>query len=238
MISRFLQAGIMAAWAAFFLWLFVFNQPALARMLHPRLWWLVLGGAIVLMLFCCVALGRLTSPKPAGPLRWTWPSYLVLLVPLIYFWLMQLARFDSQTFLDRSTPINNTIASVKDSGPTTEQTELANESDLVEASFSQIVLNPQQYTGQKVEVLCQTLSDQQLPNNQLICYRFKINCCAADAMPLFLFVEKQGLRTPANDSWVRIQGILSTHKVNGISVPLIHAEEMHAEKEPSYPFVF
>ena len=237
MITGFLQACIMAAWAAFFLWLFAFDQPALARLLHPRLWWLVLGGAMVLVLFCGIALGRLTAPRPVGTLRWTWPSYLVLLVPLIYFWPMQSARFDSKTFLDRSTPMDTT-ASALDDAAAPDQAERTDASGLVEASFGQIVFNPQQYAGRKVEVVCQTLSDERLPNNQLICYRFKITCCAADALPVFLLVEKQGLLAPANDSWVRIQGILSTHKVNGISYPLIHADGMQTEKEPTFPFVF
>ena len=48
MITRLLQAGIMGAWATFFTWLFAVEQPTLARLLHPRLWWLVLAGAVVL----------------------------------------------------------------------------------------------------------------------------------------------------------------------------------------------
>ena len=56
MITRLLQAGIMGAWATFFTWLFAVEQPTLARLLHPRLWWLVLAGAVVLLIFLGVAL--------------------------------------------------------------------------------------------------------------------------------------------------------------------------------------
>lgn len=293
MISRLLQASIMAVWAVFFLWLFAVDQPALARLLHPRLWWLVLGGAVVLLLFCGVAFSRLTAPDPSTGLRWTWPSYLVLIVPLVYFWPMQSARFDSRTFLDRSTSITalapvQGVATAQDplvppkvraSGsdvvldsqiqgdmatptplrPTGEtalletlssqiplapplQNETATQ-DPVEptdesVSFSQIIIDPKQYTGRKVEVVCQVLSDQRLPSSQFICYRFRISCCAADALPVYLFVEKQGHQVPVNDSWVRVQGMLSTHKVNGAPFPLIHADGIHADKEPSFPFVF
>ena len=227
----------MAAWAAFFLWLIVFDQAALARLLHPRLWWLVVVGALVLALFCGVVIGRQSTPKPTGTLRWTWPSYLVLLVPLVYFWPMQSARFDSQTFIDRSTPFSPAV-SVEDDAAAPDGPEQTKESGLIEASFSQIVYEPQRYVGHRVEVVCQTLSDRRLPENQLLCYRFKITCCAADALPLFVFVEQQGLQAPANDSWVRIQGVLSTRKIDGISFPLILAEGMDAEKEPKFPFVF
>jgi uncharacterized repeat protein (TIGR03943 family) len=238
MISRFLQAGIMAAWAAFFLWLFVFNQPALARLLHPRLWWLVLGGAIVLMLFCCVALSRLTSPEPAGPLRWTWPSYLVLLVPLIYFWLMQSARFDSQTFIDRSTSPIDTAIAVQDEEENQAASDSTDATAPIEASFGQIVQDPQQYAGRKVEVLCQALTDTRLPEDQFICYRFRITCCAADGQPVFVFVNRQTLPAPAKDAWVRVRGKLSTRTVDNISLPFVSAEEILTEAEPAFPFVF
>ncbi len=241
MLTRLLQAAIMAVWAVFFLWLFAVDQPTLARLLHPRLWWLVLGGAMVLIILCGLALSRLRIP-PAKPLRWTWPTYLALLVPLCYFWPMQAARFNSQTFFDRATsPIEATIAEEDEEanqiGPSPTDTS-TNDTAPIEASFSQIVQDPQQFAGRKVEVLCQTLTDPRLPEDQFICYRFRITCCAADAQPVFVFVNRQGFPTPAKDAWVRVQGKLSTHRVDNITFPLLQAERVQQEAEPSFPFIF
>ena len=241
MLTRLLQAAIMAVWAVFFLWLFAVDQPTLARLLHPRLWWLVLGGAMVLIILCGLALSRLRIP-PAKPLRWTWPTYLALLVPLCYFWPMQAARFNSQTFFDRATsPIEATIAEEDEEanqiGPSPTDTS-TNDTAPIEASFSQIVQDPQQFAGRKVEVLCQTLTDPRLPEDQFICYRFRITCCAADAQPVFVFVNRQGFPTPAKDAWVRVQGKLSTHRVDNITFPLLQAESVQQEAEPSFPFIF
>jgi uncharacterized repeat protein (TIGR03943 family) len=245
MLTRLLQAAIMAVWAVFFLWLFAVDQPTLARLLHPRLWWLVLGGAMVLISFCGLALSRLRMP-PAKPLRWTWPTYLALLVPLCYFWPMQSARFNSQTFFDRATsPIDTTIAREDDEtnqtapAPTdTTSNTTADTTAPIEATFSQIVQDPQQFAGRKVEVLCQTLTDPRLSEDQFICYRFRITCCAADAQPVFVFVNRQGFPTPAKDAWVRVQGKLSTHRVDNITFPLLQAESVQQEAEPSFPFIF
>lgn len=241
MLTRLLQAAIMAVWAVFFLWLFAVDQPTLARLLHPRLWWLVLGGAMVLIIFCSLALSRLRMP-PAKPLRWTWPTYLALLVPLCYFWPMQSARFNSQTFFDRTTsPIETTIAEEDEGanqiGPSPTDTTTDTTAP-IEASFSQIVQDPQQFASRKVEVLCQTLTDPRLPEDQFICYRFRITCCAADAQPVFVFVTRQGFPTLAKDAWVRVQGKLSIHQVNNITFPLLQAESVQQEAEPSFPFIF
>ena len=241
MLTRLLQAAIMAVWAVFFLWLFAVDQPTLARLLHPRLWWLVLGGATVLIIFCGLALSRLRMPS-STPLRWTWPAYLALLVPLCYFWPMQSARFNSQTFFDRTTsPIETTIAEEDEGTDQTAPSSADTTTDTtapIEASFSQIVQDPQQFAGRKVEVLCQTLTDPRLPEDQFICYRFRITCCAADAQPVFVFVNRQSFPTPAKDAWVRVQGTLSIHRVNSITFPLLQAESVQQEIEPSFPFTF
>ncbi len=241
MLTRLLQAAIMAVWAVFFLWLFAVDQHTLARLLHPRLWWLVLGGAMVLIIFCGLALSRLRIP-PAKPLRWTWPTYLALLVPLCYFWPMQSARFNSQTFFDRATsPIEATIAEEDEGANQTAPSLTDTSADTtapIEASFSQIVQDPQQFAGRKVEVLCQTLTDPRLPEDQFICYRFRITCCAADAQPVYVFVNRQGFPTPTKDAWVRVQGKLSTHRVDNITFPLLQAESVQQEAEPSFPFIF
>lgn len=236
MILRLLQLMVMIAWAVFFVWLFAVDQPTLARLLHPRLWWLVVSGAIVLTFFFGVSLPRLTAPHPVSGLRWRWPTYLVLLVPLCYVGLMRSARFDSQTFRDRSAPID---ISAPAQAVLPDHPGSADDSTPVEAPFSRIVLDPQQYAGRKVEVLCQTFNDQRLPDNNLICYRFRITCCAADALPIFVLVAQQpGHPVPDNDAWMRVQGILSVHQTNGLSLPFIQASSMAAEKEPSFPFVF
>lgn len=244
MITRLLQAGIMAAWAVFFLWLVAFGQNELARLLHPRLWWLVLCGALILVLFFVVVASRLTEPHSAGPLRWQWPSFVILLVPLLYFVPMKTARFDSQTFLSRSTsieapfepPVGEQDSEIVPDDAALPSQEEAEEDD---ASFGRIALNPQQYDGKTVEVACQTLNDQRLPDNLFICYRFRITCCAADAQPVFLLVEKgAAAAAPANDSWVKVKGPLSIRQMEGMRFGLIKEATVTPGKEPIFPFVF
>ena len=237
MITRLLQAGIMGAWATFFTWLFAVEQPTLARLLHPRLWWLVLAGAVVLLIFLGVALRRIKMPT-AQPLRWSWPAYLILLVPLCFVGQMQSARFDSQTFRDRSPSAIETMATVQEQEIQQATPETPDIATPVEESFIQIAQDPQRHVGRRVELLCQALPDTRLPDDQFICYRFRINCCAADAQPVFIFVNRQGSPPPAKDAWMRVKGRLSPHTVNGLTFALIQAESLQSEAEPSFPFIF
>lgn len=237
MFNRLLQTCIIAAWAAFFVWLYFFDQPTLARLLHPRLWCLILGGSMVLVLFAAITLSRLRTP-PAVRLRWTWPIYLVLLVPLLYFQPMQSARFDSQTFFDRSTAFALPETDEGTPAPSDPATSTPDEV-AVETSFSRIVLDPQQYVGRRVDLLCQALIHEQLPENQFICYRFRITCCAADAVPIFVLVDQRpGIPLPVKDSWLRVRGPFSIRRINGNDLPHVAAEQINQEPEPAFPFIF
>lgn len=274
MASKLIQAGILAAWAVFFLWLVGFGQQELARLLHPRLWWLVLGGSIVLILFLAVVLSRLTAPTSTGLLRWQWPSLVILLVPLLYFAPMKQARFDSQTFRSRSasfhtldeteggksasgdstatalntveTEAQQPVEAADNSGAQGSETVLSpsmpgptDEEEDDGPSFRQVVTNPDQFAGKTVEVVCQAMNDKSLPANQFLCYRFRITCCAADAQPVFLFVKKNtSSQSYRNDSWVKVKGPVSVHKIRGQQFALIREASITAEKEPSFPFVF
>lgn len=94
------------------------------------------------------------------------------------------------------------------------------------------------FAGKEVEVVCQATSDAKLPPGLMICYRFRIACCAADAQPIFVFVKSDEGALPAHDAWVRARGRLSLYEHRRYTVPLITAETMAAEKEPAIPFLF
>ena len=239
MPTMLLKNCILAAWAVFFVWLISFGQGHLARLLHPRLWWLVICGAGILLLFLIVNLRRPTVSQTEPSLWWRWPSLLILLVPLLYFSLMQQARFNGDTFARRILQTEAGMLEQEDIKGLPAPGEVSTDNESSEVSLSLLSTDPGPYLGKQVEVVCQALQDQRFPPELMICYRFRINCCAADAQPVFLLVKKTAGDPPvANDSWIRAKGLLSL-QINGeIKIPLLTAESLAIEKEPAVPFVF
>nr|WP_321468460.1 TIGR03943 family protein [uncultured Desulfobulbus sp.] len=238
MTTRLIHAAVMFLWAASFLWLFFVNQALLARLLHPKLWWLVISGAVILLLFSVVTLRRLRASHHIGPLRWTWPSIVIMLVPLWYFWPLQSAQLDSHAFFKRTTRENIHPSTVLESVSKTPVVTATNGPAFV-TSLGQLVLDPEQFIGKKAEIICQAMKSDQLPPNQFICYRYRITCCAADAMPVYAFVHlKQTASPPAQDDWGRVQGTLSVHKIDNLSFPLIQDATFTSEKPPSFPYIY
>lgn len=238
MPTNILKNSILAVWAVFFAWLVSFGQNHLARLLHPRLWWLLVCGAVVLVLFLVVNLRRAPPSQRRISLWWRWPSFLILLVPILYFVSMQKARFNGQTFASRTLQTETGFREQGDIKMPASDNPPPDVSSS-EVSLLRLFTDPGQYTDKEVEVTCQTLQDQRLPEDLMICYRFKISCCAADAQPIFVLVKKAaGSTVIANDTWIRVKGRFSLSTTKDTRGPLILAETITTEKEPSVPFIF
>jgi putative membrane protein len=189
MLYRILKSCVLAAWIVFFAWLVTYGQSSLARLLHPQLWWLVVCGAVILVLFLAVNLTRpaVEQPNP-NMLRWQWPSLIILLVPLLYWVPVHEARLNADTFLQRSlrTADGLLIPGFIEKSVNGEAWE---DETSGEVSLTGLYRNSDQYLDEEVEVVCRLLHDPQLLEEFLVCYRFRISCCAADALPVFVLIQ-------------------------------------------------
>jgi len=239
MPTKILKCLLLALWAGFFAWLVVFGQGHLARLLHPKLWWLVVCGAIVLLQFLAVSCGKPATTTREVSLWWRWPTFLILLVPLLYGIMLPKARFNAQTFAHRTVQApDGSLVQTAQATPVQPADEEEGEGETAEVPLTRLNDQAARYAGKEVETVCQGMRDPQLPEDLMICYRFLINCCAADARPVFILVKKTGQAFPGNDSWVRVKGPLSLYENRGFTIPMITAETLNAEKEPAFPFLF
>jgi putative membrane protein len=242
MPTKIIQCLVLALWAGFFLWLVVFGQIHLARLLHPKLWWLVVCGAVVLLLFLVVNWNRPAATVQGAALRWRWPAFLILLLPLLYAIMLPTARFDSQTFAHRVVQASDWCIGAERTGRTSGRRRNGRRRGggrgVSEVPLTRLNAEAARYAGKNVEAVCQVLRDPQLPEDLMICYRFVITCCAADARPVFVFVKKTNQPFPEKDTWVRVKGRLDLYQNRGLTIPMITADTLIVEKEPAFPFLF
>ena len=222
---------ILAGWAVFLGWLPLFGRADLARLLHPDLWWLLLAAVVVLALLAAVQCRSLSRLRHQPSSWWQWPSLAILLLPPLFFLQAREARFDGETFAKRS------LASLEAYRPP-QSTEEAPAADLSgEVPLSTLYGNIDAYLGKEVEVVCQTLDNRQLPENVVMCYRYLMNCCAADAMPLFIFISYGEGEAVQGERWVQARGTLSLHRGGGLTVPQLTLGRMSYVEEPAFPFL-
>lgn len=227
---------LLGVWTGFFVWIVSFGQSHLARLLHPDLWWLVICAAVILLLFLLVNCRSLITDRhhgSHGSIWWQWPSLATLLVPLIFFLQAQDARFNADTFSKRTLPTAEGVGQgdIYSADP-------PEESESSDISLAQLIFNIDEYLGKEVEVVCQTFINDRLPKGIATCYRYSISCCAADARPLFIFIEQQNGLVIESDKWIRTKGILSKKITSGVDIPLLPAESVEYVDEPSVPYIY
>ncbi|MCD6388695.1 MAG: TIGR03943 family protein [Desulfobulbaceae bacterium] len=105
-------------------------------------------------------------------------------------------------------------------------------------SLMQLMRNPQNYEGEKIEVLGMVTRDERLPPQTLYAFRFFINCCAADAIPVGVLVRYSGELELEPGQWIRVTGKGGLYQIGKETMPLIVSDHLETVETPKYPYVF
>lgn len=232
-----MHIAVLAAWAGFFGWLVSLGQSHLGRLLHPSLWWLAGSATVVLALFLAVNLWR-RLPAPSGGSWHKWPGLLILLVPLLYFIPARQGQFDATTLEKRAIRTDSGFIPHDLGTGDAYPPPLPPKKAATDIPLTRLAMEPEKYLGQEVEIVCRSFVDKRLPDDLFMCYRYLITCCAADALPVFVFVKYPQARDVRNDQWIRAKGIFSLIENDKITVPSIQTEAVHSVDEPPFPYLF
>ena len=233
MTVKIFKILVLGMWASFFILLMTIGQKHLAYLLNPNLWWLVISAAVIFLVFLVVNCRRAISNRQESSFFLQLPSLLILLIPLLFFFQFKDARFDADTFKKRSI---STSEGFRQSERGISEQDNVTESG--ETSLTELSINNKKYLGKEVEAVCQTFADDRLPEGIVMCYRYLMTCCAADAMPIFVFIEHSENMVIENDKWIGVKGELSLKKNSGVEVPLISLDSLEYVEEPSFPYLF
>lgn len=238
-ISRII---ILVIWAFFLGWLVTRGQTHLGRFLHPNLWWLVHCATLILLLFLAVNLRRGVALSHSGNFWLQWPAFFVLLVPLLYFFPAKQGGFNAATLAKRAIQTEEGLITGNISTPSTQGNDYPPPLDDKEAptdiSLTRLNMQPNDYLGKEIEVVCRSFVDERLPNDLFMCYRYLLTCCAADAMPVFIFIRHPEAKTIANDKWIRAKGTFSLLPHKQKNAPLLTTGAVEDVDEPAFPYLF
>ncbi len=234
MILHILKGLTLALWTAFLFWLLNTGQDYLIRLLHPRLWWIVGAGAIIVLLFLGVHVCSRPLRQISNTLLLQLPGLLLLSLPFLYFVQAKDARFDQSTFKQRG--LQNDQGFIQGEIPGLMSN--TSKGDEEEDSLISIIREYESYRDSEAEVVCQTFVDSRLPENLSMCYRYLITCCAADAAPVFIFLRHPETLNITNDAWVRVKGPVSHIESQATAVPVLDIDTVTYVEEPAFPWLF
>jgi len=231
MMLRLLNILLLSAWAIFLAWLLTYGKSDLIRLLHPRLWWVLYIAVLVLMFFLAsliISFGQIEKKKS---ILFEFPGILILLIPIMYFFIAKEARLDGTSLQNRI--IKNDNGVYLNNLPSF---QLFDESKSGDMLFSKILREPKEYEDKVVEIVCQSFVDEKLPENTAMCYRYMITCCAADALPAFIFLRHQNELEIENDRWLKVSGPLSIIRNNDMEFPAVQVDSLEYVEEPAFPW--
>lgn len=231
MTLRSINITLLLLWTLFLLWLLTFGKNELIRLLHPRMWWVLGVAAVVLTFFLTSLIFTDRQAANRNSMFSELPAIAILLVPIMFFFIAKDARLDGSSLQNRII--------MDDSGfylNNLPPFQLFDDSKTSDMAFSRILREPQKYEGQDVEVVCQSFVDEQLPTNTAMCYRYLITCCAADALPAFIFLSHNDDVDIENNRWIKVGGSLSILKNNGMEFPSVEIKATEYVAEPSFPW--
>jgi uncharacterized repeat protein (TIGR03943 family) len=112
----------------------------------------------------------------------------------------------------------------------------------LELTILHIFRNPNLFKGKRVVVTGMIVHDEQLKphfgGRNTAVYRFLINCCAADALPLVIAMDSNQADAFTNDQWVQVDGIFDLQQINGKPVPLFSKPLIKPVEAPAVPYLF
>ena len=222
---------LLSVWALFLAWLLTYGRGDLIRLLHPRLWWVLCIAVFVLILFLASLLSHHGHTGEKKTILSLLPGIVILLIPLLYYSMAKDARLDGSVLQNRI--IQNDDGIYLNNLP---PFELFDESSSPDMLFSKLIRDPTTYEDQDVEIVCQSFTNEQLPENTAMCYRYMITCCAADALPAFIFLNHHSSLEVVSDRWIKVRGPVSIIRNNGMEFPSLQVDDLDYVEEPAFPW--
>lgn len=111
-----------------------------------------------------------------------------------------------------------------------------------EVSILNIYMAPDKYKKRMISVIGMLTRDeevqQEFGDKATILFRFAINCCAADAVPLALVILNSDPSTLPDNTWVKVRGVFELEEKKQDPIPLLKQATMEATKAPKIPYLF
>jgi len=250
-IMRWLHPVVFAVWTGFLIYLLASRRYV--AFLRPEFGILLATAYFIALGFMLTAIIR---PQTA---QMNLPALLramVLLVPVLYSMAMPDAMLGNQAFKKRfigtgsdivsrqvpSTPSSREPDNHSDFVPAPEENVIAGQAKPRELTILDIYLKPEFFKGQQVTVTGMILRDEQLKDHfggrDTALFRFLINCCAADALPLAIVLDSDQANAFEKNQWVQVEGLFDLLQSGGKPVPIILKPLIKPIEAPAVPYLF
>ena len=220
-LDAFVLSSLMGALA----WLLLTGNTT--AFLHPRFRLFLLAGVLLLAAFVFVMVRGPKSHRSGWFLADHGLQALVLAMPVLFLIFSMNQNMGTQALTRKFTGNEQeTLSRLLKSG---EGKPLTDNGTL---TLLQIARKMKQLDGKRVVTEGLVYRPAIMPPGHLTLFRFAIFCCAADALPVWMFVQSPTVTDFNDEDWVRVEGTLTIVNFNGTDVPVIRADSIVKKSAP------
>ena len=228
LIGRNLDGLLFALWLGAIGWLLLTGNDK--AFLHPRFRLFLAVGGLLLAVFMGVVLIGPKRQVPGWPLAATAARTLLLMTPVLFLATIAGQSMGAHALTKKYTGMEQqTLSRLLEGGKDT----TAHTNRNGDISLLDIARQMKQMDGRQVVTEGLVYRPAIMPENYLTLFRFAIFCCAADALPVWVFVEKTGVEAFDDENWIRVAGTVRIVNFNGTDVPVIKADTIVKTAAPS-----
>ena len=221
-----LPAIIYVTWLAAYYWLL--EAGRYKAFLQPKLWPLLILTLILLLLYIAAFISHF-SRESGGILKFErWLQAAILFIPVVFLWTIYGQSLGTHALAKRALDTNqpssfSAISQPRPSAATDQKT----------SSLLEILVNADHFNGKRVTAEGMVYSGgHNGDRSRFRLFRFVVVCCAADALPLVIWVQSKVAEKFDNDDWVSVEGIISFKTVNGRQIASIAADSVRPIPAP------
>ncbi len=106
-----------------------------------------------------------------------------------------------------------------------------------------LFMKPGEYDGKNISLVGMLAKDDPQVEKILgvkrpIMFRFLINCCAADAVPLAMVLDGDDAGLLKNDDWIEASGVFRIRDAGGQKLPVLENAAIRPAKQPEHPYLY
>lgn len=238
-MRRFFVRGVTILWVFILVGLLLPNsngERALHSFLKPSFGWLVGLGAVITFLFFVVSFGNSHHAHSHVKSRLgAVIKLLILVLPVPFILAFGKAEYGSDALANRLTMGGSSRAGYAD---ITDKPETWSKDSVCRADLMAITFAPESFDGQRVNTTGMVYRGGEIPEGYLYCFRYVMVCCAADAIPVGVFIREPDSIVVEKDAWYEVEGVVRPDSLDGYFVVKLDEAVMRPVQKPEQTWLY
>lgn len=204
--------------------------------LKPDLWWLVTFGALIYLTFLLVPFSDCGCGHNHVKSRMgAFIKPLILLAPVPFILAFGNAEFGTDglatRMIMRSAQLETSTKSLTDQ-------DLGERDSTELTDFLKLTTEPESFLGRRVKTIGMLYQDGQGSDDYLLGFRYVMSCCAADAMPVGVLINKPRDFVLEKDAWYEFEGTVQPDSIEGYFVIKMDDVLIRPIEKPSQTWLY